>query len=189
MPELEVELKLTKSDDCSIIPLIDAEIRRCRKLLNSNSIKKWLTRAFEVVYYLSGEGSWKLLAHEQQILMAAIENLVPDEREVLHQQLHQDFFVERTNKMISVLRFYEEHEDLRVQGLDFEDRWLRVHILVNGKKQISNVNIYRGLVFSVETRSPRKAYKGTEIRVVKVVDGNGADSFTRAIDRQEHGTG
>ncbi|WP_377191726.1 hypothetical protein [Ruegeria meonggei] len=171
------------------MPLIAAEIRSCRNLLNSNSIKKWLTQAFEVIYYLSGEGSWKLLAHEKLILMAAIENLVPDERELLRQQLHQDFFVERTNNRISVLRFYEAHEDLRVQGTDFEDRWIRVHMLVNGKKQICNVNVYRGLVFSVETRSPRKTYKGTEIRVVKVVDGNGADSFTRAIDRQEHGTG
>ena len=140
-------------------------------------------------YKLSGEGSWKLLSHEQLILMAAIENFDTDVQKLLLQQLHQEFFVERTNNRISVLRFCDAHDDLRAQGTKFEDKWMRVHILVNNKKQISNVNIYRGLVFSVETRSPRKTYRGAEICVAKVVDGKGTNSLTTTVDRQEHGTG
>ena len=66
--------------------------------------------------------------------------------------------------------------------------WFRVALLVNGKREISNVNIYRGLIFSFETRSPKKVYRRADLKVLSVKIDDGAKSLTKAIDRAEHGS-
>ncbi|WP_299631298.1 hypothetical protein [uncultured Roseobacter sp.] len=146
-----------------------------------------LTRTLEVIYFVGGEGNRKLFPHEEAILMSAFKVLPSEARELLHQQISRDFFVERTNKRINVLRFYDAHSDLRINDPDFEDKWLRVHMRVNGKKEISNVNIYHGFIFSVETRSPKKMYTGAQIRIEKVDQEEADKSYTKSIDRLEHG--
>ncbi|WP_299506392.1 hypothetical protein [uncultured Roseobacter sp.] len=140
-----------------------------------------------MIYFVGGEGNWKLFPHEEAILMSAFEVLPPEARELLHQQISRDFFVERTNKRINVLRFYDAHSDLRINDPDFEDKWLRVHMRVNGKKEISNVNIYHGFIFSIEIRSPKKTYTGAQIRIEKVDQEEADKSYTKSIDRLEHG--
>ncbi|WP_299736485.1 hypothetical protein [uncultured Roseobacter sp.] len=150
-------------------------------------IKKVLKQASEVIYFVGGEGNWKLFPHEEAILMSAFKVLPPEARELLHQQISRDFFVERTNKRINVLRFYDAHSDLRINDPDFEDKWLRVHMRVNGKKEISNVNIYRDFIFSIETWSPKKMYTDAQIRIEKVDQEEADKSYTKSIDRLEHG--
>jgi hypothetical protein len=137
---------------------------------------------------LFGEGSWKLSRHEEFILNAAINSCDPEAKSVLQQQLLRDFFVEKTNKRINVFRFHYARDEMRLSRPEFQDMWLRVNLLVNGKKEVSNVNIYCGLIFSFETRSPKEAYNGADLEVWSVDIGDGAKSLTKAIDRQEHGS-
>ena len=145
-----------------------------------------LRRLYELLYVLFGEGSWSFLPHEEQILMAAIESLPNNIRSRLEAQLKHDFFVERTNARINVLRFYETLDNLRVAGAEFDDKWIRVKIRLDGKLQTANVNIYKGLLFSVETKSPKIDFRNKTIDIVSVERGSLDATYTSEIDEAAH---
>ncbi|MCY4335244.1 MAG: hypothetical protein OXC60_11320 [Litoreibacter sp.] len=151
-------------------------------------IRQFFRQANETVFVLFGEGSWRLRHHEQVILNAGINNCEPEAQRLLQQQLLRGFFIEKTNSKINVLRFRDPLEEVRLSAPEFQDMWFRVALLVNGKREISNVNIYRGLIFSFETRSPKKVYRRADLKVLSVKIDDGAKSLTKAIDRAEHGS-
>lgn len=140
------------------------------------------------ITYLSGEGSWRLREHEKAVLNAAIDILSERHRQLVEQQLKEKFFIERIpDGRINVLRFYRPKPELKVEGVEFDDLLFRVHIIVNGRKQISHVVFYRGYLFSIEMKNPGKFYEGNSLAVEKVLKGKSSQSYTEAIDRLEHG--
>lgn len=65
-----------------------------------------LNRLLDFIIWLSGEGSWKMLPHEEAIVTAVLESLESKTREYLRKQLQQDFFMERIpDGRINIFRF------------------------------------------------------------------------------------
>lgn len=140
------------------------------------------------ITYLSGEGSWRLREHEKIILNAVISKLSENHRKLVEQQLKEKFFIERIpDGRINVFRFYRPKPDLKIEDAEFDDLLFKVHIIINGKKQISHVVFYRGYLFSIEMKKPGKFYKGEDLAIEKVLKGKSSQSYTEAIDRLEHG--
>ncbi|MEM9631811.1 MAG: hypothetical protein AAGA50_10830 [Pseudomonadota bacterium] len=149
----------------------------------------WLRRLLHMLTFLSGEGSWSLRPVEAQLIKAALDHIDEADGKLLASQLSESFFVERINPRIVVLRFYKIGSDQVVCSPDFEDKLIRVHFVADGKRQVSNVCVFEGVIFSVEMKDPRLLRKAKQLTVEKVVAGTPKQSLTRVIDRSEHGSG
>jgi hypothetical protein len=146
-----------------------------------------LRRAWDFVYLISGSGSWRLRPHEQLVVDAAIEDLPADIRKTVRAQLEQAFFVERTSDRIYVLRFYETRDELRIADPAFERRLVKIQLEFDGRTQNAHVTFHRGYLFSIEFEKPAKFYRRKKITVCGVRPGEPGESYTKAIDRLEHG--
>jgi hypothetical protein len=151
-------------------------------------ISIWLRRLLHTLTFLSGEGSWSLRPIEAQLIEAALGHIDEADRKLLESQLKESYFVERINPRIVVLRFYKIRSDHVVRSPEFEDKLIRVHVLADEKRQVSNVNIFQGVVFSVEMKDPQRLRNAKHLTVEKVVSGTPKQSLANVIDRSEHGT-
>lgn len=107
------------------------------------------------ITYLSGEGSWRLREHEKIVLNAVIDKLSESHQQLVEKQLKEKFFIERIpDGRINVFRFYRPKSYLKIEDAEYDDLLFRVHIIVNGRKQISHVVFYRGYLFSIEMKKP-----------------------------------
>lgn len=69
----------------------------------------------------------------------------------------------------------------------FGGRLFKVDFIVDGQKRKAQVGFYKGRIHGVEIKKPRSFFKDKSYRVGAVADGKPTDSFTRAIDRVDHG--
>jgi hypothetical protein len=139
------------------------------------------------LHVVSGDGSWQLLAHEKALVDAVIGTLPTNVQLLVRMQLEQDFFVERTNRRVGVIRPYNADEALRIPDPPFADCLVNVRVSVDGKPQTEHVTFYKGYIFSIELRKPSKFYEGKNIAIVDVKLGKPSQTYTTAIDRVEHG--
>lgn len=144
-------------------------------------------RFLHLLSFVSGEGGWRLYPHEQAVVDAASGDLPTEFREQVSAQLEQPFFVERSSKQVSVLRFYKPDSRLAIADAAFNDRLVKVRIEIDGRKQEAHVTFYKGYIFSVEFKKPRKFYVGKQITICDMSQGKPDESYTRALDRLEHG--
>ena len=152
------------------------------------SIFSSLTRLVDSYRFLTGEGSWSLLPHEQTVLDAGISHLDEVQRGLVRRQLDQPWFMDRmTNGHINVFRFYECDAALTLSEPEFRDKYIRVNGLVDGKKQKALLSFYKGYIYSIEFKKPSKFYAGKEFEVVGVEDAAPKETYTRVIDRAAHG--
>lgn len=151
------------------------------------SLTSALRRLSHFITFVFGEGDWKLHLHEQAVVDAVLGQLPTATRTLVLAQLEQDFFVERSSNRISILRFYEPDRRLILAEPGFEDRLVKVQMEIDGRKQNAHVTFYKGYIFAVEFKKPRRFYAGKHIAICGVSPGKPGDSFTRSIDRLEHG--
>jgi hypothetical protein len=133
-----------------------------------------------------GEGSWALRPLEREIINRAITLMPEDQRDKAQAQLGLRLFVERSNRMINVIRAYRPDPALRLSA-EWHGTLIKVLMTVNGAKQMANVTTYEGYLFTVEFRKPATFYKGKTIELGEAKLGNPGQSYTRLIDRAEHG--
>jgi len=108
-------------------------------------------------------------------------------RKLVGQQLAQRYFIERSNNRINRFSFYDPNDDLRVPDEAFSDLLIKVKFRVDGRRQTAHVTFYKGNLFSIEFKKPGKFYLGKNLEIGDVEIGKPSQSFTRAIDRLEHG--
>jgi hypothetical protein len=144
-------------------------------------------RIFDGVLFLTREGSWRLSPLELQIIEASVRLLAPDSQDRVRRQLEQPLFVERTSDRVSVIRFYNENAQLRLESSEWQDAAINVHIRVGGANQIAQVTIYKGCLFTVELKKPRRFYRNETVDISDVRLGSANRTYTRIIDRAEHG--
>jgi hypothetical protein len=144
-------------------------------------------RLLHLVHYVSGGGTWSLREHENQIIEAVVCALPPDKSMAVRRQLEQGFFVERSGGRINILRYYENDPSLAIDSVQFKDCLFNVTIEVDGEDQTAHVSFYKGWLFSVEFKKPRKYYAGKQFVIRLVAEGRPQESFTRSIDRLVHG--
>lgn len=117
-----------------------------------------------------------------------IDSLPVDKREMVQRQLAQSFFVERMSQgRINVLRYYEGDSNLAISDADFADCLFKVRLELDGAGQTAHVTFCKGWLFSVEFKKPGRFFAREQISIREVARGRPRDSYTRVIDRSEHG--
>jgi hypothetical protein len=107
---------------------------------------------------------------------------------VLRSQLNQKYFVERVPAgRINVFRFYQDQSERQIEDPAFSDMLLNVRITVDGREQTAHVTFRKGCIFSLEFKKPGDFYDGKSLTVLDVKPGTPSQTYTRAIDRMEHG--
>jgi hypothetical protein len=145
---------------------------------------------WDLLYFLTGEGTWQLRAHEKIVLDAAIATLSIDIKEELCTQLNQRVFVQRSHRQISRPRFYSTanaNQKLN-ENSELWHKLLIVELDIGGKKERAHIEFYRGRVDSIQFKHPGKFYNGKAVKVLSVKAGNPSLSHAAAIDRREHGS-
>lgn len=141
-----------------------------------------------LLHFAFGTGSWSLLHHEQAILDACLAALPEENQAQARHQLARPFFLERmTGGRVNVIRPYEERQSERIEGSEFDDRLFKVKVDVGGERLTAHVTFLNGRVFSIETKKPTKFFKGKIVNTFEVSEGRPQDTYTRVIDRSEHG--
>lgn len=145
---------------------------------------------WDMLYFLGGEGSWKLRPHERIVLEAAIDFLPENAQALLRSQLSETTFVQRSHKQISHPRFYTGFYRLDRRGiedLEYSHKVIDVQIDVEGAKQIANVEFFQGCVGIITFKRPAAYYAGKALKVMGVRPGKLGRTHAAALDRLEHG--
>ena len=149
-------------------------------------LKTMPLRLWDFMHFLSRGGSWRLLAHEKQIVDAVLAKLPLDDARTIRAQLSRGFFVERTpGGRINIIRYYENVGDV-VGAQNLMHALFKVQIEINGSRDQANVKFHKGRLFSIELSQSRRVFKGKRIEVCDVSRGREADSYTSGIDRASH---
>ena len=152
------------------------------------AITQLLFRGWDLLHYLSGGGSWALRPYERTIVDAVIDSFSQSIQALLLAQLQQKYFVERIPAgRINVFRFYNPDGALKIQDAKFSDLLMNVQIDVDGEEQVAHATFYKGYIFSIEFKKPGRYYSGKKVTVRDVRPGKPNQTYTRAIDRFEHG--
>jgi hypothetical protein len=147
-----------------------------------------LRKAWEAIYLISGEGSWKLTDYEKVLANAVLEALSDKTKSEVLKQLSASYFVERTSNRVSVIRFHKPESVNQIEDVEFEDSLYKIYSEVDGKKYKANVTFYKRRIFSIESSRQRKFFKGKNVLPLKVQKTSPSQSLTVAIDRSEHGS-
>jgi hypothetical protein len=121
-------------------------------------------------------------------MAAAVNSLAAIEQGLVRAQLGQSFFVERMSAgRINILRFYNPDSSHRIADSAFSDRLFNVRIVTGDTIQVAHVTFYKGYIFSIEFKKPSSFFAGMRIEVADVRPGDARQTYTRGIDRLEHG--
>lgn len=155
------------------------------------NVVKSLTHFFwDLLYFLTGEGSWSLHPRERIVIDAMIDVLPEDAKGLLRSQLNETMFVQRTHKQISRPRFYRVPylRDLRViEDTDYSQKIIDVQVDVDGVNEVVNVEFFQGRIDSIQFKRPASYYVGKRLKVTGTKLGKSNLSHAAAIDRGEHG--
>ncbi len=153
-------------------------------------VRSILNFLWDLLYFCSGEGTWRLRAHEIIVLEGTLASLPNDSQNLLRAKLNQVIFVQRSHKQISLPRFYSSPyvpDQSSVVSGDLSNGLLSVQLDVEGQKQSAHVEFFQGRVWSVQFKNPSKFYAGKVVNVLGVKAGNPRFMHAAAIDRAEHG--
>jgi hypothetical protein len=146
---------------------------------------------WDTLYFLGGEGSWKLRPHERIVLEAAIDFLPENAKALMRSQLSETIFVQRSHKQISHPRFYTSFYRLdrrAIEDLEYSHKIIDVQIDVEGANEVAQVEFFQGRVDIIVFKRSAAYYAGKKLKVMGARPGKLARSHARAIDRREHGT-
>lgn len=146
---------------------------------------------WDTLYFLTGEGSWKLHPHERMVLKAAIDFLPERAQALLRAQLNETVFVQRSHRQISRPRFYIRHYRLDRRAMEdpeYSEKIIDVQLDVEGMHEVAQVEFFQGRVDTIQFKRPAAYYAGKKLKVTSTRLGKLTRSHARAIDRCEHGT-
>lgn len=153
-------------------------------------IKPLFNFLWDMLYFITGEGSWKLRPHEQIVLEAVIDHLDVQAQSVLRSLLRQKMFIQRSNSRIVRPRFYNPYYarlHLPIDCLHKKTNVYEVTINVAGHQQRAHVEFFCGEIDSIQFPSHRGYYSEKNVRAVKVSEADPCVTNAAEIDRDEHG--
>jgi hypothetical protein len=145
---------------------------------------------WDLLYFLTGEGSWSLRPHERAVIEAVIDTLPEPSQVLLRSQLSETTFVQRSHKLICRPRFYTAPylQDRRaVEVGEYSEKVVDVQVDVDGVSEVAQVEFFWGRVDSIQFKRPAVYYIGKGLRVTGTRPGKPSRSHAAAIDRREHG--
>lgn len=133
-------------------------------------------------------GRWSADTMHLELIEAVLATLPTEIAATVRQQLeHRYFFSWMSDGRINVFFFYNQRGLTLIPDPAYEDRLFKVELFVEGRKYVAHVSFFERRIHCVELKKPRSFFKGKAYRIGAVSDGKPTDSFTRAIDRVDHG--
>ncbi|MEP3049863.1 MAG: hypothetical protein ABJP48_10095 [Erythrobacter sp.] len=143
---------------------------------------------WDVTRFLCFEGRWSHSRMHGDVIEAVLNYVDPEVASLVRRQLRHTYFLDTAPRgLINVFWFYEKDRLPHIEDQSYFDRLFKVEIFVGNRRHISMVTFFEGRIFSVEFKKPRGFFKGEKYRIGKVTDGKPSDTYTRVIDRAEHG--
>lgn len=145
---------------------------------------------WDIFYFLTGEGGWRLHSHERAVVEAVIDTLPEHSQVLLRSQLNGILFVQRSHKQICRPRFYTAPyvpDQRAVEGGGNFAKLVDVQVEVDGRNEVVQVEFFRGRIESIQFKRPTASYVGKSLEVMSTRPGRLTRSHARAIDRREHG--
>ena len=154
------------------------------------ALKRLMCFPNDLLFFLTRDGDWKLRFPTDQIIGHLLTALPAPQADLIRQQLAQPLVQHWWHKgRINPIFHYVLDPDSVLQDEAFQKGLYQVEMLVDGKKQNANVKFVAGRLYSVELPQPFKFYRGKTITFGEVKRGKSSQSYTRALDRLEHGKG
>lgn len=153
-------------------------------------IKPILNFLWDILFFITGEGSWNLRSHERIVLEAVIDQLDTPAQGILRSLLRQKMFIERANSRVVRPRFYTAHYArlrMPIEYLGDEIKAYEVVIDVAGHNQRAHAVLFRGNIDSIQLASSKDFYNGKIVRALKVSEIDPRFTIAGEIDREEHG--
>ena len=151
-------------------------------------IKPLLNLPWDMLYFVTGEGSWKFRPHEQVVLEAVIDHLDSSSQSILRSLLKQRMFVQRSHSRIVRPRFYtSNYARLHKPTDSLGNKVYEVVIDVDGQRQRAHVEFFHGEVDSIQFFRPGDFYAGKTVRAEKVSETDPSLTNAAEVDRGEHG--
>lgn len=139
--------------------------------------------------HASKEGDWAFSPIELLIIHQVIDSLDERDRSPALLQLEQAFFKSAWNKgRINVVFPYFLENFPYLDKKRFADRLFSVRLRSEGgRNSRSNVTFFDGRLFSIEFSITSAERNNANWTIESVTEGRPRQSFTRSIDRSEHG--
>ncbi len=151
-----------------------------------NAIKRVYFLAWDVLFFLSGEGSWRLTPVESKIMNLALSVFSDTDRLFFEQQLKKPFFVERASRRIRILRFYEDVSIIACGKKKYIECLIRVEIPSGNGMALFNVTIFNGILFGIEFPKHIRDSEIVHAQTGRASFSNIDKSYTHDIDSEEH---
>jgi hypothetical protein len=142
----------------------------------------------DVLRFLCREGCWSIDKIHADIIQAVLLCFEPNLAQCVRAQLEHRYFLSwMSSGRINVFFFYRPGCLPLLPCPEFTDYLFKVQLKIDGRRYRAQVTFYEGRIFSVEFKKPRKFFLGKEYSIGEVTRGEPKDTFTRTIDRAEHG--
>ncbi|QHO76533.1 hypothetical protein ACH79_31855 [Bradyrhizobium sp. CCBAU 051011] len=125
----------------------EVSVRQLQVATVSAAVKALIRFLWDLLYFLTGEGSWSLRPHERVVIEAVIDTLPEHSQVLLRSQLNATTFVQRSHKQICRPRFYTAPylQDRRaVEGGEYSEKVIDVQVDVDGVNEVAQVEFFRG---------------------------------------------
>lgn len=117
-----------------------------------------------------------------------IANCSAEDANRLKSQLAQPFYQQWWLKgRINPIFYYALNPETLLDGPDYQEGIFRVEMRVDDKKLWANIEFARGRLYSIQLPKPISFFKDKRIDLGDVAPGKQNQSYTRIIDRIEHG--
>lgn len=153
-------------------------------------IKPLFNFTWDMLYFITGEGTWELRPHEKIVLEAVIDNLDTSAQDIFRSLLRRKMFIQRSHSRIVRPRFYTAYYArlrLPIDDLDNKNVVYEAVLDVAGHRQRAQVEFFRGEIDSVQFAKDGAFYAGKIVRVVHVSETDPLSTNAAEIDRDEHG--
>lgn len=146
------------------------------------------TYFWDTWHFLERAGRWSLDPIHQDVLEAVLNTFPEVIAQEVRRQLEYRYFLSWMSEgRVNVLFFYNENEIPLISVGEYCNRLYKVDIIVEGIWQKVNIVFTRGRIHRIEFMKPSSYFKGKNYCVGAVSIGKSSNSFTRIIDRGEHG--
>lgn len=154
----------------------------------TNVLRRAWRYFFDGWRFVEGAGRWSADPIHMDLIETVLATLPIGIAATVRQQLEQRYFFSwMSDGRINVFFFYDERGLPLINDSSFDDRLFKVDLLVDGRRHKAQVGFYKGRIHRVELKKPRSFFKDKSYRLGAVAEGKPTDSFTRAIDRADHG--
>jgi hypothetical protein len=138
--------------------------------------------------YVVGDGTWWLRPYELRLIEASAERLSSENKLILKRQLSSHFYVQRLHDDKITHIAFHWRETIERMSLPDNYRLAKMKLTYGRRSATVSVETVNGLIYGLKYYTPPKPVVLEPFNIVEIeYGGEGDESITQSIDREEHG--